>query len=413
MASVILPVCLMMATFTAFPAIEAQPPARPPARITPDILNQDRPQTLADFQHLSKEIRDIVGREFYDAKRAGEWVKTHRDYAAKVTDAIDFAEKTNQALAELNTSHTYYYSPRDTNYYALLSIFQEALGIEKVEYDSIGADFARLEEGYFVRQVFAGSPAEKAGLQRGDRILPTFDPVGTFGGRAGKGVLLKVMQRPGDVPRQIRIFPRRVSPKQEWLAAQKSGSRVIVHDGRRIGYVPLFSGAGDEYRDAVQEAILTKFQNADALFLDFRNGFGGMSPDFMNLFNPLVPTLTSTGRDGRDQSFSGVWRKPLFVLINGGSRSGKEVIAATIKKRKIGTLIGERTAGAVVGGRVFLLSDRSALYLAVRDVRVDGERLEGRGVEPDVAVPDTLPYAMGADPQLEKALSLAAATVMK
>jgi C-terminal processing protease CtpA/Prc len=43
--------------------------------------------------------------------------------------------------------------------------------------------------------------------------------------------------------------------------------------------------------------------------------------------------------------------------------------------------------------------------LAVSDVRVEGERLEGRGVLPDVVVPFRLPYAAGHDPQLEAALA--------
>jgi carboxyl-terminal processing protease len=70
--------------------------------------------------------------------------------------------------------------------------------------------------------------------------------------------------------------------------------------------------------------------------------------------------------------------------------------------------VGERTAGAVVGGRLFKLADDAIMYLAVSDVRVDGARLEGVGVEPDVAVADDLPFADGRDPQLEKAVDLAA-----
>lgn len=104
----------------------------------------------------------------------------------------------------------------------------------------------------------------------------------------------------------------------------------------------------------------------------------------------------------------GIWRKPLYVLINGGSRSGKEVVAYGLKQSHRGPLIGENTAGAVLAGSPFLLSDRSLLYLAVMDVRVDGKRLEGVGVAPDIPVQDSLPYAAGADPQLEKALTLAA-----
>ena len=72
-----------------------------------------------------------------------------------------------------------------------------------------------------------------------------------------------------------------------------------------------------------------------------------------------------------------------------------------------GELVGERTAGFVVGGRPFLLSDGSLLYLAVMDVEVNGQRLEGVGVAPDVEVPDQLDLAAGADPQLERAVDLA------
>jgi carboxyl-terminal processing protease len=44
----------------------------------------------------------------------------------------------------------------------------------------------------------------------------------------------------------------------------------------------------------------------------------------------------------------------------------------------------------------------------VQDILVDGERLEGTGVKPDVAVPSALPYAEGRDPQLERGLEVAA-----
>ena len=192
------------------------------------------------------------------------------------------------------------------------------------------------------------------------------------------------------------------------MEAQARGTRLIRRDGATIAYVPLFSCAGEPYAEALREAIGGKLREARALVLDFRNGWGGCSPDFLNLFNGAVPALTSIGRDGKEQVFDLQWRGPLFVLINGGTRSGKELVSYSLKKHRRATLIGQRTAGAVVGGSCFLLSDRSLLYLAVADSRVDGERLEGVGVAPDVEVEDALPHAGGADPQLEKALEMAA-----
>jgi carboxyl-terminal processing protease len=100
------------------------------------------------------------------------------------------------------------------------------------------------------------------------------------------------------------------------------------------------------------------------------------------------------------------WRKPVVMLVNQGSRSGKEILAYGFKKYGIGTLVGTKTAGAVVGGRAFLLDDGNLLYLAVVDVLVNGERLEGKGVIPDVEVPFPLEYARGKDPQIDKSIEL-------
>ena len=116
-------------------------------------------------------------------------------------------------------------------------------------------------------------------------------------------------------------------------------------------------------------------------------------------------------RNEEPRVFDPQWRKPVVLLVDGSARSGKEVLAHGFKTYGIGPVVGERTAGAVVAGRAILLSDWSFLYLAVLDVRIDGERLEGRGVEPDVAVARPIPYAAGADPQLERALEVAAGEV--
>jgi carboxyl-terminal processing protease len=99
-------------------------------------------------------------------------------------------------------------------------------------------------------------------------------------------------------------------------------------------------------------------------------------------------------------------RKPAVLLVNGGTRSGKETIAYGAKKHGLARLVGERTAGAYTFGRPFCLSDGSLLLLAVSDARVDGERLEGRGVAPDIEVPFDFRYAAGKDTQLARALDV-------
>ena len=102
------------------------------------------------------------------------------------------------------------------------------------------------------------------------------------------------------------------------------------------------------------------------------------------------------------------WRKPAALLINEGTRSGKEVLTYGFKKNGFGPVVGERTAGALLAGTAFLLSDGSLLILAVDDAAVDGERLEGTGVVPTVEVPFDIRYANGKDPQLDRAVELLA-----
>ena len=98
------------------------------------------------------------------------------------------------------------------------------------------------------------------------------------------------------------------------------------------------------------------------------------------------------------------WRKPVVLLVDGGTRSGKEILAHGFRTYGIGPVVGGRTAGAVTAGRLFRLSNDDLLYVAVADARVDGERLEGRGVEPDIEVPFDVEFAADRDPRLERAL---------
>ncbi len=370
---------------------------------------EDETQPVRGYTALGKEVVRVVEDNFLDTERAQAWAERHADYASGIGDVETFASRTNEILGELETSHTHYYPRGTVAYWGLLAIFGDFLGVEHVEYESIGAD---ISDGRFVRRVLAGGAAELAGLLRGDRIVAVngrpYDPVDTFAGTAGTEVTLQVERSAGEPVVELTVVPRSVNPRDEWLRAQREGARVISRDGVGVAYVPLLWCVGDDVEELMQELIAERFVNAAALVLDFRDGWGGCNPDFLNYFNTVPPVLTLIDRDGKRRSHDPQWRKPLYVLINGGSRSGKEVVAWAVQRHAVGTLVGTRTAGFVVGGRPYLLSDESLLYVAVMDSLVDGERLEGIGVTPDVVVPDGLEFAAGADPQLERAVELAA-----
>jgi carboxyl-terminal processing protease len=363
------------------------------------------------FGALGREIETLVREKFYDAARGERWAKENAGYAAAIRDEETFHDETRGRLAALGASHTEYYTPDDPGYRDLLSIFEPVLH-RSAEGESLGLATIELEDGWFVTRVFAGGPAKAAGLRRGDRIVTAdgepFHPVRSLRGKAGQPVKLEVRGRREGPTRTIAVVARTIDPKKEWAQAQSEGTRVLEHRGHRIGYVPVWSCAGVEVEQILREALAEKLAGAAALMLDLRGGWGGCDPALVGLFDPAVPDLTRIDRGGHRTIFSSAWRKPLVVLIDGGSRSGKEVVARALQRHLRAVLVGERTAGAVLAGQPFLLSDGSLLFLAVQDILADGERLEGVGVTPDAAVAAELPYAEGRDPQLERALDVAA-----
>lgn len=130
----------------------------------------------------------------------------------------------------------------------------------------------------------------------------------------------------------------------------------------------------------------------EGLVLDLRGGWGGASLEYVEPFQPL-PTLELETRDQRVSRFLyGRWNRPVVMVVDERSRSGKELLAYAFQKQRLGLLVGSRTAGAVSAGSVYLLPDGCALYLAVARVAVDGHDLEGVGVTPDIVLTEpTLP----------------------
>ncbi len=195
-----------------------------------------------------------------------------------------------------------------------------------------------------------------------------------------------------------------------FLHGLEASARVIVAgNGARVGYVRVWSYANRRYQSALEELIGEgALKDADALIWDLRGGWGGAQPQYLDLFNPRAPTMQVKDRNGETGLVDVKWRKPVAMLINQGTRSGKEVLAYGFKEYRLGELVGQRTEGAVLAATAFLIGDDGLLLLAVEDVLVDGKRLEGVGVEPTIEVKFDSRYAAGGDPQLDRAVQVLA-----
>jgi len=378
---------------------------------------------LAVFDEIWQRVRD----HFYDPTLHGlDWAAVGEKYRPLAAAASDEERSTvfNRLLAELAASHTGHYTPADPAYYQLLDIFSGALRRElrrvfpegQVTYPGIGILTRRIGDRTFISGVLDGLPAAKAGLQVGDELLAAdgvpYHPVRSFTAKVNQEVTLQVRRSPHGPLQDVVVVPERIKPNEAFLQAMQESARVINADGIKIGYIHVWSYAGQQYQRLLEREIFSgTLKEAEALVLDLRDGWGGAQPHYLDLFNALGPTVTMVDRNG-DVSVSNVkWRKPVVMLVNGGTRSGKEILAYGFKKYGVGEVIGTRTAGAVLAGRAFLLSDGSLLLLAVADVRVDGQRLEGVGVTPTLEVPFVVEYAQGKDPQLERAIEVLSRSV--
>ena len=373
---------------------------------------------IATFDDVWRTVRD----RFYDPQLHGlDWSAVRKRYlpdAAQATSEEALATVINRMLSELHASHTHYYTPDEPEYYQLADIFAAALrrrGLERafpggrVSYPGIGI-LSRSDAGggSIVTGVIEGTPAQHAGLFAGDQIISAdgalFQPVQSFRGKVGVKVVL-ALRRAGTVM-QVPVTPVDIEPNGMFLDGMKASARIVRANGRRIGYVHVWCYAGYAYQREL-ERLLSEgpLHDADALIWDLRDGWGGAIPQYLDLFNARAPTMQLTNRSGASEFEDVKWRKPVAMLVNGGTRSGKEVLAYGFRKYRLGEVIGTRTEGAVLAATAFLIG-AGLLLLAVEDVLVDGERLEGVGVAPTIEVEfGTLSRDSG-DPQLKRAVAV-------
>jgi carboxyl-terminal processing protease len=309
--------------------------------------------SLAAFDEVWETVRD----RFYDSRLHGlDWQAVRAQYRPQVAAARsrdETAAAVNAMLAQLGASHTHYYTPEDPAYYQLADIFSYALrrrGLERVfptgevSYPGIGV-FTQVDDqsGIFVTGVIEGAPAQ-AGLLVGDEILSVddrpFRPVDSFRGDVGVTVSLLTRRTPAGAPSAISITPSEIHPNAMFLRGLQASARVIAGgNNARIGYVHVWSYAGGRYQAALEDLIADgPLRDADALVWDLRGGWGGAEPEYLDLFNPRAPTMQTTDRDGKTGMVDVKWRKPVAMLINGGTRSGKEVLAYGFKEYRLGEL---------------------------------------------------------------------------
>jgi carboxyl-terminal processing protease len=353
-------------------------------------------------QEMLDKVDNLVTSKFYDRKKIPIWkdavVKLKPKIIASRT-IIELDQNINEALHKLGASHTQFLTENDEMLFFLNAMFRNngnTMSARKIDFT--GAIFGGINTPFNeIRYVLDSSPAMRAGLKIGDKIISVNDHafIGqlSFAGKAGHLAKIKIER---DQERlDIELMPVLEDDYKSYVQAINESVRIIRNGSHTIGYIHFWSG-GSLAHDALELKLKNELQNTDGLIFDLRDGYGSAWLEDLDYFY----------RPANAYPKDMYYNKPVIALINGGARSGKEALAFSLKKSGRAKLVGERTAGAFLGGQLFDLGPRAGLYLAVQDVELMGTRLEAVGVSPDVEIKQTNSERGKADLQFQKASAM-------
>lgn len=349
-----------------------------------------RQGTMDDFASAWATVETSIRNRYYARdvreKEMNSLLNEYRPLASTTTTREAFSTVVNQMIRDFKDSHFSFITRADQAFYVMDALANAQMPAEAPHF---GAWFRKTVDGYTVQMVLNGTEAERKDFRKGDVVLTVdqkpFSPIAALDEKVGKDVQLEVRRRDRVIQKSVHVD--RGPLLEAFLNASRDSRRVIDRNGRKIGYFHLWTQAQEAFRNALSSAVYGPLSKTDAMILDLRDGFGGRPEGYADpFFRPEVAIESRLSDSLRvDQIFG--YQRPLVVLINGGSRSAKEVLSFILKKSKRATLVGIPTAGNVLGTLPQKIGDWAYLEIPMTDMRVDGVRLENNGVKPDVAVP--------------------------
>lgn len=286
-------------------------------------------------------------------------------------------------------------------------------------YFGVGMQVAQRDAAIVVTRVFEDSPAERAKVRVGDRLVSV---EGTATAGRGLGSVVDRIRGPEGTRVRIGVVTgsapvRELSLTRARIRVPAVSSRIETSGGTRVGYMRLGQftrGSADALRGAITSL---RDEKATALLLDLRGDPGGLVTEAVGVAGAFLPKgaavvvtqgLHSPKRTYRTDTNPVAGDLPLIVLTDRGSASASEIVAGALRDAERGRLVGERTFGKALVQSTVPLRDGGALKLTTaRYLTPSGYDLATRGLPPDVKVTDdpTTPQ----NEVLQRGLALAAA----
>lgn len=287
-------------------------------------------------------------------------------------------------------------------------------------YEGIGCTIQLQEDGVKIIEIFEDSPAERAGLKVNDIILKVDDievtattnveDLSSYIKTQGTGKIVMVVYRDGE--------EKTINLTRDKVETPVITTGVYEKNGKKIGYmsISLFSSvASGQFKNKLKDL---EEQDIDGLVIDVRGNSGGYLTTVTDIVAQLLPKgeiIYQIEKDGdREVTKDKTSMKreyPIAVLVNNGSASASEILAAAVKESYGGYVVGTKTYGKGTVQQVKELSDGSMIKYTVENwLTPDGNWIDGEGIEPtNVVELDSIYYeepVVDNDNQLQEALNL-------
>ena len=268
----------------------------------------------------------------------------------------------------------------------------------KSEFGGIGVQIELRDEKVVVIAPIAGTPGERAGILRGDRIVkvdgqdlaaPVMrNAVDRLRGKPGTKVRVGLERTADAGTKELELELVREIIKVETIRAAS-----MVAPG--IGYIQITQfteRTGKEFNDSLAKL---EGQGLRALVLDLRNNPGGLLDASVAVLSPFFRAgelaVYTQGRGPGDRSElrtsapDKVRSYPIAVLVNAGSASAAEIVTGALRDTHRAVVVGERTFGKGSEQSLIQLGDGEAIRLTTaRYFTPGGQVIHGKGIEPDV-----------------------------